>query len=180
MGSALAKMLDSVMSRFSKESRVLLLGLDAAGKTTLLYRMNLGETIVTLPTIGFNVETVQYKNVNFTIWDVGGQDKIRPLWKHYYTGSHALIWIVDAADPDRFELSCEEMKKVLSAPELDEAKLLVFANKMDLPGAASPDQIARALELHSLRQREWFVQPCTATKGDGIYEGMDRLCDMLH
>jgi len=179
MGSAFTKMIDSVMSRFQKESRVLLLGLDAAGKTTLLYRMNLGETIVTLPTVGFNVETVKYKNVDFTIWDVGGQDKIRPLWKHYYRGSDALIWIIDSADQDRFDLSCEELHSVLQADELRDAKLLVFANKMDLPGAANPQEIARSLRLNELRNREWYVQSCVATKGDGIYEGLDKLCDLL-
>src|SRR6185436_9240917 len=67
-----------------KESRILMVGLDAAGKTTILYKLKLGEVVTTIPTLGFNVETVQYKKINFTVWDVGGQDKIRPLWRHYF------------------------------------------------------------------------------------------------
>ena len=70
----------------SKEMRLLMLGLDAAGKTTILYKLKLGQDVTTIPTVGFNVETVTYKNVKFNVWDVGGQDKIRPLWRHYYSG----------------------------------------------------------------------------------------------
>ena len=71
----------------SKEMRLLMLGLDAAGKTTILYKLKLGQDVTTIPTVGFNVETVTYKNVKFNVWDVGGQDKIRPLWRHYFSGT---------------------------------------------------------------------------------------------
>jgi len=67
-----------------KEVRILMVGLDAAGKTTILYKLMLGELVTAIPTVGFNVETVEYKNIKFTMWDVGGQDVIRPLWVHYY------------------------------------------------------------------------------------------------
>ena len=67
-----------------QEAGVLMIGLDAAGKTTILYKLKLGEIVTTIPTIGFNVETLEYKNLKFTVFDVGGQDKIRPLWRHYY------------------------------------------------------------------------------------------------
>lgn len=76
-------------------------GLDAAGKTTILYKLKLGEIVTTIPTIGFNVETVEYKNISFTVWDVGGQDKIRPLWRHYYQNTQGLIFVVDSNDRDR-------------------------------------------------------------------------------
>ena len=66
-------------------------GLDAAGKTTILYKLKLGEVVTTIPTIGFNVETVEYKNISFTVWDVGGQDKIRPLWRHYFQNTQVSI-----------------------------------------------------------------------------------------
>merc|ERR1711870_176385 len=79
MGSIFAKLYNP-----KKEMRILMVGLDAAGKTTILYKLKLGEIVTTIPTIGFNVETVEYKKINFTVWDVGGQDKIRPLWRHYY------------------------------------------------------------------------------------------------
>ena len=82
MGGFFAKALEKLMGK--KEMRILMVGLDAAGKTTILYKLKLGEIVTTIPTIGFNVETVEYKNISFTVWDVGGQDKIRPLWRHYY------------------------------------------------------------------------------------------------
>ncbi|CAK5120140.1 unnamed protein product [Meloidogyne enterolobii] len=85
-----------------RELRVLMLGLDAAGKTSILYKLKLGQSIKSLPTVGFNVETVTYKNIKFSVWDVGGQEKIRPLWRHYYVGTQALIFVVDSADVDRF------------------------------------------------------------------------------
>lgn len=80
MGGLFTKLFDGFGTR---DMRILMVGLDAAGKTTVLYKLKLGEIVTTIPTIGFNVETVKYKNINFTVWDVGGQDKIRPLWRHY-------------------------------------------------------------------------------------------------
>jgi ADP-ribosylation factor family len=94
-----------------KESRILMVGLDAAGKTTILYKLKLGEVVTTIPTIGFNVETVEYKNISFTVWDVGGQDKIRPLWRHYYQNTQGIIFVVDSNDRDRIP---EGMLKKLS------------------------------------------------------------------
>jgi len=179
MGSYFAKMIESVMSRFSKDSRVILLGLDAAGKTTILYRLNLGENVVTLPTVGFNVETITYKNVNFTVWDVGGQDKIRGLWKHYYQGTDALIWCVDSSDKERTHLARDELHRVLSDDLLQNVKVLVFANKMDLPGAMNPTELADGLQLRKLSQKDWYVQQCCGTNGEGLYEGLDHLATML-
>ena len=73
-----------------KEIRILMVGLDAAGKTTILYKLKLGEIVTTIPTIGFNVETVEFKNISFSVWDVGGQDKIRPLWRHYFQNTKVM------------------------------------------------------------------------------------------
>ena len=107
MGNLLAALggaLKSVFSDFSeRHAKILMLGLDAAGKTTVLYKLKLNEVVSTIPTIGFNVETVKPgKNVSFTVWDVGGQDKIRPLWRHYFTGTEGLVFVVDSADKTRF------------------------------------------------------------------------------
>ena len=106
-----------------------MLGLDTAGKTTILYKLKLGENVSTVPTIGFNVETVEYKNINFTVWDVGGQDKIRPLWRHYYINAKALIFVVDSSDRDRINEAKEELHRLMHDEELKDAILLVFANK---------------------------------------------------
>merc|ERR1711963_823800 len=93
----------------SKEMRILMVGLDAAGKTTILYKLKLGEVVTTIPTIGFNVETVEYKNISFTVWDFGGQDKIRKLWRCYYhANTQGLIFVIDSNDRDRIEDAREE------------------------------------------------------------------------
>merc|ERR1711881_91012 len=99
MGLAFTKLWQRMVGK--QEMRILMVGLDAAGKTTILYKLKLGEVVTTIPTIGFNVETVEYKNINFTVWDVGGQDKIRPLWRHYYQQTQALIFVVDSNDRER-------------------------------------------------------------------------------
>ena len=120
-----------------KEMRILMVGLDAAGKTTILYKLKLGEIVTTIPTIGFNVETVEYKNINFTVWDVGGQDKIRPLWRHYFQNTQGLIFVVDSNDRDRAAEARDELHRMLNEDELRDAVLLVFANKQ-VQARASP------------------------------------------
>uniref|UniRef100_A0A8C5FXI0 ADP-ribosylation factor 5 n=1 Tax=Gadus morhua TaxID=8049 RepID=A0A8C5FXI0_GADMO len=107
--------ISSLLSRFfgKKQMRILMVGLDAAGKTTILYKLKLGEIVTTIPTIGFNVETVEYKNICFTVWDVGGQDKIRPLWRHYFQNTQGLIFVVDSNDRERVAESNEELNKMV-------------------------------------------------------------------
>ena len=159
----------------TREMRILMVGLDAAGKTTILYKLKLGEVVNTIPTIGFNVETVEYKNISFNVWDVGGQDKIRLLWRHYYTNTQGLIYVVDSNDRERIEENREELHKMLAEEELRDAVLLVFANKQDLPGALTCPEITDKLGLHTIRGRTWFIQSTCAVRGDGLYEGLDWL-----
>jgi ADP-ribosylation factor protein 6 len=166
----MGKMLSKIFGK--KEMRILMLGLDAAGKTSILYRLKLGQPIKSIPTVGFNVETVVYKNIKFNVWDVGGQDKIRPLWRHYYTGSQALIFVIDANDRDRVDEARTEMHRIINDREMKEAIILVFANKQDLPDAMKPNELQDKLGLTRLRDRNWYVQPSCATNGDGIFEGL--------
>lgn len=173
MGMFISKLFDKLSAK--KDCRILMVGLDAAGKTTILYKLKLGEVVTTIPTIGFNVETVEYKNINFTVWDVGGQDKIRPLWRHYYQNTQGLIFVVDSNDRDRVVEARDELNKMLSEDEMRDAILLVFANKQDLPNAMSAAEITDKLQLNSMRNRQWYIQSTCATSGDGIYEGFDWL-----
>lgn len=149
-----------------------MLGLDAAGKTTILYKLKLNQDVTTIPTVGFNVENVTYKNVKFNVWDVGGQDKIRPLWRHYYSGTQGLIFVVDSADHARIGEARSELHKIINDREMKDALLLVFANKQDIPGHMSPEEVTNALELHKLKDRLWYVVPSVATEGTGIFEGL--------
>ncbi|XP_026130635.1 ADP-ribosylation factor 4-like [Carassius auratus] len=162
-----------------KEMRLLMVGLDAAGKTTVLYKLKLGEVVTTIPTLGFNVETVEYRNISFTVWDVGGQDVIRRLWRHYYQNTKGLIFVVDSSDHDRIETAAEELNAMLAEDEMRDAVLLVLANKQDLPKAMPVHELTDRLGLHALRGRQWFVQATCAVQGSGLYEGLDWLSDQL-
>jgi ADP-ribosylation factor protein 1 len=162
-----------------EERRILMVGLDAAGKTTILYKLKLGEIVTTIPTIGFNVETVEYKNISFTVWDVGGQDKIRPLWRHYYQNTQGLIFVVDSNDRDRVDDAKEELHRMLNEDELRDAVVLVFANKQDLPQAMPAAEVTDKLGLQQMRNRQWYIQSTCPTTGDGLNEGLDRMSRTL-
>ena len=148
---------------------------DNAGKTTLLYRLKVGEVVTTIPTIGFNVESVTYKNLNFNVWDLGGQTSIRPYWRCYYANTSAVIFVIDSTDLDRLGTAAEELSAMLNEEELRDASLLVFANKQDQPGAKGAGEISEALKLGELRDRNWSIVACSAVDGTGVNEGMDWL-----
>jgi len=161
----------------NKEMRVLMLGLDSAGKTTILYKLKLGQGVSTIPTVGFNVETVTYKKCRFNVWDVGGQDKIRPLWRHYFAGTQALIFVVDSNDRERIDEARQELFKIINDQEMKDAILLVFANKADLESAMPPEELAEQLGLEKLKDRKVFIQASCAISGDGLMEGLTWLSE---
>jgi ADP-ribosylation factor 1/2 len=100
MATLISSMLEQLFPRV--EFRALFIGLDASGKTTILYKMKLGEIVTTIPTIGFNVETLEVSGIKLTAWDVGGCDKIRPLWRHYYQNTQCIVFVFDSRDDSRF------------------------------------------------------------------------------
>ncbi|XP_022083725.1 ADP-ribosylation factor-like protein 1 [Acanthaster planci] len=163
----------------SKEMRILILGLDGAGKTTILYRLHVGEVVTTIPTIGFNVETVKYGNLKFQVWDLGGQTSIRPYWRCYYSNTDAIIYVVDSSDKDRMGISKSELVAMLEEEELKNALLLVMANKQDIEGALTDTQVASELGLAALRNRKYQIFKTSALKGDGLEEAMQWLVNEL-
>jgi small GTP-binding protein len=178
----LYSMLKDALETFSptQNAKILMLGLDAAGKTTVLYKLKLNETVCSVPTIGFNVETVQAtKSVNFTVWDIGGQETLRPLWRYYFTSCDGLIFIVDSSDKKRLPDAKDELKWILDSDEMFGVPLMVMANKQDLPQACSVSEVAASLGLSSIKQREWKVQGTCATSGEGIYEAIVQFSDMV-
>lgn len=180
MGHLFSRILHAFQGFYGMEARILLLGLDAAGKTTLLYRLKLNETVMTIPTVGFNVETVQpINNVTFTMWDVGGQDRIRTLWRHYYTNTDGLLFVVDSVDSSRFAEARSELESLLDANLLQGVPLVLLANKQDLPGAWPPLQVAEEMGLRKLQWNQWHVQGCCAVSGEGIPEAMVKLSEMV-
>ncbi|KAM0889299.1 hypothetical protein ACQ4PT_027848 [Festuca glaucescens] len=163
----------------NKEMRILLLGLDAAGKTTILFKLKFGEVVTTIPTTGFNVETMEYNNISLTTWEVSGQDKARPLWRHYFGNTKGIIFVVDSSDRDRVADARYELHRMLNEDELRDVVLLVLANKKDLPNAMDAAEITDKLGLHSLRQRHWHIQSTCATTGEGLYEGLDWMSNTI-
>jgi small GTP-binding protein len=177
MGVIFGKYWKTLFSK--KHVRILMLGLDGAGKTTIIYNIKLNETVRTIPTIGFNVETIEYKGLSMTMWDVGGQEKLRALWEHYFQGTDCLIFVVDSSDRERIEIAKEEFQRIVMDNELENAIVLVYANKQDLPGAMSPQEISEKLELNSMKKRKWLVQGSSASRGDGIKEGFEWIAKEL-
>ena len=176
MGFIFSKFFSLISKR---DARILMIGLDAAGKTSILYQLKMAELVKTIPTIGFNVEMLDYKGLRLTIWDVGGQDKIRILWKHYYQNTDGIIFVVDSNDKERFEQVKETLALCLIEEELKDAALLIFANKQDLNGAISPNELTNILEMGKINNRKWLVQGSSATSGQGLKEGLDWLATAL-
>nr|QXF29036.1 Arf1e [Gefionella okellyi] len=173
MGLFISRALQGLFTQ-AEESKILMVGLDCAGKTTILYSMKLGDVVTTVPTLGFNVESVQHRNVTFNVWDMGGQEKLRHLWRHYYDGVKGIIFVVDSNDTARIDEARDTLHSMLGAEELGDAALLVLCNKQDLPQALKPSQVADKLGLSSVK-RQWHVQATTATTGTGLYEGLEWL-----
>jgi len=162
-----------------REQRIVMLGLDNAGKTTILYQLKMREVVQTTPTIGFNVETVKRGKLSFSVWDVGGQDQIRSLWRHYFLNTQAVIFVIDSSDAVRLREARDELIQVLAAPELAGAVLLVFANKQDVPHALSSAEITSGLDMEKIKNHQWHVQPACAMNGQGLEEGLDWLAERL-
>ena len=162
------------------EARILMVGLDAARKTTILKKLKLNETVNTIPTIGFNVEFVSpCKGVTFTVWDVRGQEKLRPLWRHFFQNTQGLIFVVDSSDLERISEARQELSNVLENPEMEGVPVVVIGNKQDIPRALKAHDIAQKLSLLQQKANPWHVQEACAKNGEGIYEAMHKLSDMV-
>lgn len=174
----------SVLSYFrsffgGKELRILILGLDGAGKTTILYRLQVGEVVTTIPTIGFNVEQVTYNNLKFQVWDLGGQTSIRPYWRCYYANTDAIIYVVDSVDRDRMGISKHELVSMLQEEELRGAVLAVLANKQDMDGAMTVAEVYSCLGLEALKDRTFQIFKTSAIRGEGLDQVMEWLSSAI-
>lgn len=152
------------------------------GKTTILYKVKLNEIVTTIPTIGFNVETVSpCRGITFTVWDVGGQYKIRPLWRHYMSDVDGMFYIIDSCDTDRIHESAEELHGILENTDMHGVPIVIIANKQDLPNALNCNELVTRLGLEKLAQtrNRWFIQSACAVNGEGIVESMKQMSDMV-
>ena len=177
MGSCCSKLCTKLFG--NKEARILFLGLDGAGKTSLLYRLKEGKKIQTIPTIGFNYELLSYKGLNFTVWDVGGQDKIRVLWKHYYLNTDWIVFIIDSNEPDRIEDADEELRKMLAEEELAKCPVLIMANKQDIEGCLKPGDVEEKMGMKRYEGRTYHVEGTSVKTGMGIEESLNWLTSVV-
>jgi len=162
-----------------RESKIVIVGLSNAGKTTILYRMNLGTVVRTQPTIGSNVEEVRHQGLSFQVWDLGGQEKMRDTWSTYFSDTDAVVFVVDSNDHDNIVIAKMELFNLLLSDELKGACIVIFANKQDVLGCRTPAQISEDLCLVDIRSHEWHLQSCCALSGEGLREGFDWIADRV-
>ncbi|PAV78122.1 hypothetical protein WR25_01861 [Diploscapter pachys] len=173
MGLILAKYWRLLWS--GKEHKVILVGLDNAGKTTILYHFVTKDVVDTKPTIGSNVEEISYGNLRFVMWDIGGQESLRSSWSSYYNHTEFVIIVIDSADIARLPIVRDQLQSMLEHEDLAKASLLVLANKQDLPTALPASTISNQLGLTGIKNRRWQIQGCSAIKGEGLDEALQWL-----
>ncbi|KAK6585342.1 hypothetical protein PZA11_002069 [Diplocarpon coronariae] len=156
-----------------KEMRILMLGLDNAGKTTIVKRIMNEDVNTVSPTLGFIIKTIDYEGANTYTGDVGGQKTLRSYWRNYFEKTDALIWVVDATDRLRMEDCREELHGLLQEERLSGATLLVFANKTDVNGCMDEAEIEEALQLKAIVNHRWHTLRCSAITGANLQEGLE-------
>ena len=152
-----------------REMRILILGLDNAGKTTIVKKFNGEDTNTISPTLGFQIKTLYFKDYKLSVWDIGGQVSIRTYWRNFFEQTDGLIWVVDSSDKTRLTLCKEELHELLKQEKLIGSTLLVFYNKSDIEGSMSLEEIKDFLELDNIKSRHWAIIPSSALTGDGLY-----------
>ncbi|PVF95738.1 putative ADP-ribosylation factor-like 2 [Serendipita vermifera] len=159
--------------RKERQMRILFLGLDNAGKTTILKKLNNEDVYSVSPTLGFNIKTFVHGKYTLNIWDVGGQRTLRPYWRNYFEQTDALVWVVDSSDKMRMDDCKKELHDLLQEERLSGASLLVFANKHDIQGSLSEGEIKEALDLRAIKTHNWKILSCSAITGENLFAGLD-------
>ena len=111
-------------------------------------------------------------SVKLNVWDIGGQSFIRPYWRNYFEQTEAIIWVIDSTDQSRFAEGISELSKVLKTEKLAGASLLILANKQDIIGALSAEQLSSEMKLTEIvEKRNWHIEATSAKTGEGILDG---------
>ena len=179
MGSILRKLFTKQEVKY----KIVFNGLYYSGKTTILYRLRSGQVVPTTPTMGFNLETLVYKNLSFEVWDAGGGDHIRPIWHHYYHGMSALVLVIDSNDRGRLGDARDDFVRFITSEteHFHNVPIAIVCNKQDLPNAASVQEIKYIMDLETLMtgHGQWSMFPTSATTGDGLYEVLEWISDAI-
>lgn len=164
---------------------IVVIGLDSAGKTSLLYRLKLKEFVKTIPTKGFNTEKIKVavgtsRAITFQVWDVGGQEKLRPLWKSYTRRTDGIVFVVDSTELERMEEARVELHKITRTSENQGVPVLILANKQDQESALTVTEVEKMLSIHELTMYTLHhVQGCSAVDGQGLQGGLEKLYEMI-
>lgn len=164
-----------------REFCVAILGLEDGGKTTLLYHIKDGERVDTVATVGFNTETIVHKGSRITMWDVGGSDKSRRLWRRAVGPSviHGVIFVVDSNDTAHFKDAKDLLRREIDTDLLRDSVVLVLGNKHDLTTSVSIEKLETDLSLKELTQ-PWTLMPCSAASGYGLDAAMNWLVESMY
>ncbi|XP_069807637.1 putative ADP-ribosylation factor-like protein 5C [Dendropsophus ebraccatus] len=172
----MGQLFTKLMSIFgNREHKVIIVGLDNAGKTTILYQFLMNEVVHTAPTIGSNVEEIVLRNTHFLMWDIGGQETLRATWNSYYSNTEFVILVIDSTDRERLPETRDELYKMLAHEDLQNAAVLIYANKQDVKDSMSASEISTMLALSAIKDRAWHIQGCCALTGEGLPAGLDWL-----
>jgi len=167
------------LKKNEKEARILVLGLDNAGKTTILKKLSEEDITHIMPTQGFNIKSLVHEGFKLNVWDIGGQKTIRPYWSNYFESTDALVFVIDSSDRRRLEESGSELNELLQDDRLAGIPLLVFANKQDLLQAQPAVEISDLLLLHNIRDRAWTIQACSGKTQEGLQDGMEWMVNTI-
>lgn len=178
MGFLFSKIVE-LFSRSKNNFKILILGIQNAGKTTILYRLSIGQLVKTTPTIGSNVEEISYNNIKFQAWDLGGQESMRTMWDIYYMNTDGIIYVIDSNDIDNLEESKNQFYKLLQNDTLKNAVILIFANKQDIMTSKKVSELISLYDLDSIKDHIWHIQPCSAETGEGLLNGLKWLSNQL-
>jgi len=176
--------LESLPSINKEDYHVVMIGLDGAGKTTALYRLKFDQYMNTVPTVGFNCERVKgslgrSRGLTFLVWDVGGQERIRPLWRSYTRCTDGIIFVLDSAEQDKFDEAKLELFRTMKYQNNRDIPLLVLANKQDLQAAWPAGEVEEALGLGELASQLWHVEPSCSVTGEGLDTGLEHLTQLI-
>eukprot|EP00607_Mallomonas_marina_P007903 CAMPEP_0182423986 /NCGR_PEP_ID=MMETSP1167-20130531/10106_1 /TAXON_ID=2988 /ORGANISM="Mallomonas Sp, Strain CCMP3275" /LENGTH=176 /DNA_ID=CAMNT_0024603425 /DNA_START=147 /DNA_END=674 /DNA_ORIENTATION=- len=171
------QMIADAMGMNKQDARILVIGLDNSGKSTLVHHLKPKKTSTfeVTPTVGFTVEEFSKNNINFTIFDMSGQGRYRSLWEHYYKDVQAVIFVLDSTDRFRICVAKEELDQLLNHEDIKQSPIpiIFFANKMDVSGAMTPEECMDELQLDRIRDKPWHITSSNGISGDGIPEGIE-------
>ena len=181
----LLSMIAAAFGFSKKEARILVIGLDNSGKTTIINYLKAKKGSPTsyevTPTVGFQVEEFASNNIKFTVYDMSGQGRYRSLWEQYYSDAQAIIYVLDSTDKLRMCVAKEELWSLLGNEAIKSKTIpvLFFANKIDIPGSLTPDQCMDELDLYKIREKPWHIISSNALNGAGIQDGIRWLCEQV-